>query len=166
MSRSVVSGEEVDLAVIDRMLAEHGDSPSATIPLLQAIQAEFRYLPEQALAYVCRRSGISRARIAEAATFYRQFRLKPVGRFLVRVCHGTACHVAGAPKITDAIRRDLGIEGDEDTDTDRMFTVEKVACLGCCSLAPCLMIEDVTYGRLTPRTAPLTLRKFLKEYDA
>lgn len=156
--------DEVDLGIVERILDDTGRERSAAIPILQTIQGHFRYLPPEALELVCGRTKITRAQIAEVATFYRQFRLKPVGRYIVSVCHGTACHVAGAQQITDALRRGLSIEGEEDTDSDRLFTVEKVACLGCCSLAPCLTIEDITYGRLTPRTAPLTLKKFLDEY--
>jgi NADH:ubiquinone oxidoreductase subunit E len=157
--------DAVDLADVDRIIAEKGAARSAAIPILQALQARFRYLPTEALERVCDRTEITRAQIAEVATFYAQFRLKPIGRHLVKVCHGTACHVAGAPQITDAIRRSLGIEAEEeDTDAKRQFTVAKVACLGCCSLAPCLMIDDVTYGRLTPRTAPLALKRFLADY--
>jgi len=164
VKRPPATEEEVDLGFVGDIIAHEGAAVSSTIPILQAIQTRYRYLPEEALEYVCDHTEITRARIVEVATFYRQFRLKPVGKFIVNVCHGTACHVAGAPQITDAIRRYLGIEGEEDTDSDRLFTVQKVACIGCCSLAPCLMIEDVTYGRLTPRTAPKALKKFLDDY--
>jgi len=161
-----VNADDVDLTVVDAIVSEVGTSPSAAIPILQAIQQRYRYLPEEAMERVCETSEITRAQVTEVATFYAQFRLKPVGRHMVKVCHGTACHVAGAPLITDAIRRDLGIEGEEDTDAERLFTVSRVACIGCCSLAPCLMIDEVTYGRLTPRTAPRTLRKFLDDHGS
>jgi len=165
-ARDQAPPDEIDLAIIEAIIAERGDTRAAVIPILQAIQARFRYLPEEALEHVCGRTEITRAQITEVATFYAQFRLKPVGRHIVKVCHGTACHVAGAPQITDALRRNLGLEGEEDTDADRLFTVTKVACIGCCSLAPCLMIDEITYGRLTPRTAPLTLKKFLDRYES
>ena len=161
---SALDEEEVDLSVVERIIAEKGSLPASTIPILQAIQSHFRYLPMRALDYVGEQTGIPRAQLAEVATFYGQFRLRPVGRHMVRVCHGTACHVAGAEQITEAIRRNLRIEGDEDTDAERLFTVERVACLGCCSLAPCLMIDGITYGHLTPRTAPSALRKFLDDH--
>lgn len=165
MTNQSKNADEVDLSIVDAIIEERGGDPSLVIPLLQAIQERFRYLPEEALERVCEITEITRPQIAGVSTFYGQFRHKPMGRHLIQVCHGTACHVAGAPRITDAIRRSLGIEDEEeDTDPDRMFTVEKVACIGCCSLAPCLMIDGVTYGHLTVRTAPLTPKKFLKEY--
>ena len=93
------------------------------------------------------------AQIAGTSSFYAQFRRSPVGRHVVRVCHGTACHVAGAEQITQELRRHLDIAPDADTDPRRLFTVDAVACLGCCSLAPVMMIEEDTVGRLTPASA-------------
>ena len=97
------------------------------------------------------------AQIAGTSSFYSQFRRSPVGRRVVRVCHGTACHVAGADQITEELRRHLDIPPNEDTDSQRLFTLDKVACVGCCSLAPVMMIEEDTAGRLTPATARQTL---------
>jgi len=102
---------------------------------------------------ICERTEISPAQIAGTSTFYAQFRRSPVGRHVVRVCHGTACHVAGADQITQELRRHLRIPEGQDTDEAKLFTVDKVACVGCCSLAPVMMIEDETSGRLTPATA-------------
>lgn len=163
----VSQADGIDLSVVDRIVDEHGAGPEAVLPILQAIQGHFRYLPPDALERVCDLTRITRAQIAGVSTFYGQFRHKPMGKRLIRVCHGTACHVAGAPSITDSIRRELGIEDEEeDTDAQMEFTIENVACIGCCSLAPCLTIEDVTYGRLTQRTAPLTMKKYLEEYGS
>ena len=156
--------DAIDPAVVDEIVRSRGRDAHAVVPILQAIQTRFGYLPADALRRVCEVSEITPAGIAGVSTFYRQFRHRPVGRYRVRVCHGTACHVAGAQDITDSVRRHLGIEGDDDTDARRVFTVEKVACLGCCSLAPCLQIEDVTFGRLTPRSAPRAVERFRKEY--
>lgn len=148
------SSDEVDLGLIGEIISRHGGDNTALIPILQDIQRHYRYLPEAALRHLAETSGISAAEIAGVSTFYSQFRHRPVGRHLVRVCHGTACHVAGAPLITDALRRHVGIESpDEDTDAARRFTIEKVPCLGCCSLAPCMTVDGVTYGRLTPHQA-------------
>jgi len=160
---SLAPEETLDLRVVDRIVAERGTAPSATIPILQALQAHFRYLPKAALQRVCEITEISPARIMGVATFYSQFRLKPVGRHVVSVCHGTACHVAGAQAITDALRRHLGLEGDQDTDARRLFTLQEVACLGCCSLAPVMRVDDRVFGRLTPDSAPKMLEKFLEE---
>lgn len=155
-------GDEVDLAVVDVIVARVGRTPDKVIPILQAVQAEFRYLPRDALEQICETTGITPAAITGVSTFYTQFRHRPVGRHLVRVCHGTACHVAGAPLINQQLRRHLGIE-DEDTDPERLFTVEKVPCLGCCSLAPCMTIDDVIYGKLTPHSACLIVDRIRKE---
>ncbi len=102
------------------------------------------------------------AQVEGVASFYSQFRRLPVGRHLVSVCHGTACHVAGAEGITDALHRHLRLAGDADTDASRTFTVQKVACLGCCSLAPVMRIDGRTYGHLTPESAPRMLERFLR----
>ena len=107
----------------------------------------------EALARVCERTEITPAQIAGTSSFYAQFRRSPVGRYVVRVCHGTACHVAGAEQITSELRRHLEIPPGEDTDPRRRFTLDPVACLGCCSLAPVMMIEDETVGRLSPARA-------------
>ncbi|MFW6146292.1 MAG: NAD(P)H-dependent oxidoreductase subunit E [Planctomycetota bacterium] len=153
VTRVVTEDEPLDLSYIDTLIARVGADPSAALPLLQQIQARHRYLPRAALRAVCERTALSMDRLLELATFYNIFRLAPIGEHLVCVCHGTACHVAGAPRITDAIRRHLNLEGDADTDAARRFTVEHVACLGCCSLAPCMQIDGVTYGHLTGETA-------------
>jgi NADH-quinone oxidoreductase subunit F len=154
--------EAVDLAAVDRIVAGMGHDRRLTIPILQAVQSHYRYLPREALIRICETTEITPAQIEGVATFYAQFRRMPVGRHLVSVCHGTACHVAGAEKVTEAIRRHLHLEGDADTDADRLFTVQKVACLGCCSLAPVMRIDDRTYGHLTADTARGVMEKFLR----
>ncbi len=111
------------------------------------------YLPRPALVRICETTEISPAQIEGVATFYSQFRRMPVGRHLVSVCHGTACHVAGAEKVTEAVRRHLRLEGEADTDSAKLFTVQKVACLGCCSLAPVVRIDDRVYGHVAGETA-------------
>ena len=145
--------EGVDLAVIDEFVEKLGTGREAAIPILQAIQTHYRYLPDEALTRVCERTEITAAQIAGTSSFYAQFRRSPVGRHVVRVCHGTACHVAGAEQITQELRRHLDIAPDSDTDPRRLFTVDSVACLGCCSLAPVMMVEEDTVGRLTPASA-------------
>jgi NADH:ubiquinone oxidoreductase subunit E len=143
----------LDLSFVDDQIRRLGRGREAAIPLLQAIQSHFRYLPDEALRHVCERTEITPAQIAGTSSFYAQFRRSPVGRHLVRVCHGTACHVAGADAITQELRRHLGIREGEDTDDARRFTVDQVACVGCCSLAPVMMVEEETAGRLTPASA-------------
>ncbi|MCU0224966.1 MAG: NADH-quinone oxidoreductase subunit NuoE [Acidobacteria bacterium] len=131
------------------------------IPLLQAAQEQEGYLSREGLLRIQRESGIPLAQIYGVATFYAQFRLKPVGRHLIRVCHGTACHVSGAVELTQAIGKHLQI-GNGETTADRMFTLETVSCLGCCSLAPALMIGNATYGNLSPSSAIKLLKKYQK----
>jgi len=143
----------IDLSFVDDLVARFGRGKEAAIPILQAIQSHFRYLPDVALQRVCELTEITPAQIAGTSSFYAQFRRSPVGRYVVRVCHGTACHVAGAEQIDQELRRHLEIPPNEDTDPRRLFTLDAVACLGCCSLAPVMMIEEETAGRLTPATA-------------
>ncbi len=144
---------EVDLAFVDDLIARHGRGREAAIPILQAIQEHYRYLPDVALRRLCELTEITPAWIAGTSTFYSRFRHSPVGEHLVRVCHGTACHVAGAGHVDQELRRQLAIPSDTDTDPERQFTLEPVACVGCCSLAPVMMIGDETAGHLTPATA-------------
>ena len=165
MSATVnTASDEIDLAEVDEIVRATGTEAEHLVPILQAIQGRFRYLPPEAMARLGKLTGMSLARIAGVASFYSQFRFTPVGRHSIKVCHGTACYVRGAQELSDAIMRDLEIPEGSDTDERRLFTVEKVACLGCCSLAPCLMIDEVTYGHLTPKTAPEAVEDFLKEY--
>ena len=153
---------EIDLSAVDRAVERLGRTAEALIPLLQAIQKEYRYLPQEALERLCEITEISPAAVAGVSTFYSQFRHKPMGEHMVRVCVGTACHVKGAPLVLDAFHRHLAIPEGDDTDPDRRFTVQSVACMGCCTLAPVVQIDGVTYGHLTPDTVPKVLRDFLE----
>jgi NADH:ubiquinone oxidoreductase subunit E len=157
------AAEAIDLTFVDETVARIGRNREAAIPLLQAIQTHYRYLPDEALRRLCEITGITPAQIAGTSSFYGQFRRSPDGDHIVKVCHGTACHVAGARQVSDELRRYLAIPEGEDTDPSRQFTLEEVACLGCCSLAPVLMVDEHTAGRLTPITAPEALRPFEKE---
>jgi NADH-quinone oxidoreductase subunit F len=147
-------------AFVDRAVEEIGREPEALIPLLQAIQEEYRYLPEEALRRLSEVTSISAADVAGVSSFYSQFRLRPVGRHIIRVCHGTACHVKGAELVNDALRRCLHVEGEEDTDATGEYTIERVACLGCCTLAPVIQVDDVVYGNLRVDTARKALDDF------
>lgn len=152
----------IDLSVIDEILERHGKGPESTIAILQAVQSHFHYLPQEALEYVCAETGISAAQLMGVATFYTQFRHRPVGKHMIHVCRGTACHVKGADQIMDALTRHLGIRPGEDTDPEGRFTVQPVACLGCCTLAPVVQIDQATYGRLTPHKVPRVIADFLE----
>jgi NADH-quinone oxidoreductase subunit E len=148
------------LEVVDRVAARHQGAPGGLIPVLQEVQSETGYLPTEVLERIGERVGVPSARVFGVATFYSQFRLTPVGRNIIKVCHGTACHVQGALAITEAILDELGVSEGETT-SDGKFTIEAVACLGCCSLAPVIMIGEDTFGRLTPDEA----RRIVREYE-
>lgn len=157
---AVPAAPELDLTFVDQLVAQHGRSRESAIPLLQAIQSHYRYLPDEALRRLCELTEITPAQIAGTSSFYAKFRRSPTGKHIVRVCHGTACHVAGARQVSDELRRYLAIPEGADTDAERMFTVDEVACLGCCSLAPVLMVDGQTAGRLTPSSACDALQPF------
>jgi NADH-quinone oxidoreductase subunit E len=129
------------------------------IPLLQAAQDSFGYVPPLAIEQISEVTGIPTAEIYGVITFYKQFRLKPLGRHIIRLCKGTACHVVGAETIGQVLADELRVAPDETTD-DGLFTYLVVACLGCCSLAPAMMVNDQTFGRLTPQK----IRKLVKQY--
>ncbi|MBN2344835.1 MAG: NADH-quinone oxidoreductase subunit NuoE [Candidatus Aminicenantes bacterium] len=131
----------------------------ALIPLLQAAQDTYGFIPESAIDQISEIVGLPAADIYGVITFYSQFRLKPLGKYLIKVCDGTACHVNGSERIAGVIEDELQISGG-DTTEDGLFTLQKVACLGCCSLSPVITINDETYGRLTPKK----VQQLLKEY--
>ena len=147
--------------IVDQIIKQKGTTVDQAIPILQAIQDEFNYLPEIALKRVCDQTEISPSRIYGISTFYTQFRHQPVGKHIIKVCVGTACHVKGAMQVYDSFKRSLNLKENEDTDADGLFTLQKVACLGCCSLAPVIMINDETHGNLTVKS----LKKVIKQYQ-
>ena len=147
--------------IVDRIVAEKGRSVEAVIPILQAIQNHFNYLPKDALERVCDTTDITPSRIYGISTFYTQFRHKPVGKHIIRVCVGTACHVKGAMLVYDSFRRNLNLKDNEDTDDEGLFTIEKVACLGCCTIAPVVQIGSITYGHVTSETVPEVIDDYL-----
>lgn len=153
---------ETNLPAFGRMLWRHRDEPGMLIPMLQAAQDTYGYIPPLAIEQTAEVTGIPAAEVYGVITFYRQFRLKPLGKYVIRMCRGTACHVSGANMIAQMIEGELGIPPDE-TSEDGLFTFLVVACLGCCSLAPVVMINDQTYGRLTPEKLRKILRKYRKE---
>jgi NADH-quinone oxidoreductase subunit E len=139
-------------------LWSYDGSPGELIPLLQSAQEHFGYIPRRAIETIAGVTSIPESTIYGVITFYSQFRLLPMGRHQVRICTGTACHVSGASVLVDAIQDELGIEVGGTTQ-DGLFTLFTVACLGCCSLAPAMMIDDDTHGRLTPASARKLLRR-------
>jgi len=146
-------------AAFEKMLWQYRGEQGMLIPMLQAAQDNYGYVPPVAIEKISSVTGIPQAEICGVITFYKQFRLKPLGKHVIRLCKGTACHVLGAETIGQVIADELNVPPDETTE-DGIFTYMVVACLGCCSLAPAMMIDDQTYGRLTPQT----IRKLLRQY--
>ena len=161
MEKAAVQAETMKgyLAIVDEIAGKYVDAPGSVIPVLQQTQARIGYLPIGVIERIGHSLGVPPSRVYGVASFYSQFRFNPVGKYIIKVCVGTACHVQGAGAITDAICDELGVH-DGGTTEDGMFTVDSVSCIGCCSLAPVIMIGDDTFGRLTPAEA----RKVVREY--
>lgn len=133
--------------IIDR----HEAQASHLIPILQEVQEEYRYLPEEVLTYIATAMNLPPAAVYGVATFYAQFSLIPKGKYIIRICDGTACHVRGSEPINFAIRKELKMSSDQSTTEDLKFTIETVSCLGACGLAPVVTVNDTeVYGQMTP----------------
>ncbi|MBT3300998.1 MAG: NADH-quinone oxidoreductase subunit NuoE [Bacteroidetes bacterium] len=150
--------KKVDLSLLDPLIEKYKSKKGNMIPLLQGTQSIFGFLPEESFYYVSERTGLKTSDMFGVATFYAQFRLVPAGKYIVKVCHGTACHVQDANKITEALIESLKVN-DGETTPDGLFTLESVACIGCCSLAPVMMIGDDTYGKLTEKSCKKVIRE-------
>jgi len=158
------SGENdslVDISLISPLLDKYASVKGSLIPILQGIQETYGYLPVDALKAASVSTGMTLSTIYGVATFYAQFRLKPVGKNIIRVCHGTACHVQNVNAVSTALVDELGV-ADGETTSDGIFTLETVACLGCCSLAPVMMIGEETFGNLTPSKAVRIIKNIRK----
>ncbi len=143
-----VPTEEIDLAAADHIIDKYLTLPGNLMPVLQGIQDEYGYIPKPTIDLVAERLNVYPSQIYGVLTFYAQFHLKPRGRFIIRVCVGTACHVQGAERIVETFFDKLHI-GHAETSPDLRFTFEKVACLGACGMAPLAMVNDATYGSMT-----------------
>lgn len=139
----------VDLKLIEPVLDEYAGIKGSLITILQHTQDIYGYLPKEAIIKISEATGIAESEIMGVGTFYTQFRFQPVGKYLIMLCQGTACHVNSSELILQTIKDELGIDDGETTD-DGLFSLKCVACLGCCSLSPVMMINDNTYGSLTP----------------
>lgn len=153
-----------DLSLLKDVLDKYASIDGSLITILQHAQDIYGYLPTDVLYHIAERIGSTPAKVMGVATFYSQFRLQPVGKYLIMLCQGTACHVNGSEKIEKAIKEELGIS-DGETTSDGLFTLKNVACLGCCSLSPVMMINDETYGRLTPDKTKDILRSLREKED-
>jgi NADH-quinone oxidoreductase subunit E len=154
--------EAVDLALLEPVLAECVREADEVIPLLRAVQKVYGYVPEATLDVVARHLRITRAKVLGVATFYSQFSLTPQGRHRVCVCRGTACHVRGSKQVLDAARDELGIDPGETSD-DMQFSLETVACMGACALAPVMKVDDTYYGKLDVRRTTRVLEMYGQE---
>lgn len=147
----------------DEIIAIHGEKASSLIPIMQDIQAEYRYLPPELLVYIAKRLGINEAKAYGVATFYENFSFDPKGKYVIKVCDGTACHVRKSAAILERVYSDLGLSKEKGTTDDMLFTVETVSCLGACGLAPVMMVNDTVYPSMTPDAASELLRKLREE---
>ncbi|MCB5262928.1 MAG: NADH-quinone oxidoreductase subunit NuoE [Candidatus Cloacimonetes bacterium] len=135
------------------ILDRYDRSENKIIPILQAVQEEYRYLPQEVLTFIATSLGVSPARLYGVATFYSHFSLEPKGKHIIKMCDGTACHVRGSSKVIDAIRDRLKLSAKKITTDDMMYTFETVSCLGACGLAPVLVVDDEIHGQITPEQA-------------
>lgn len=152
----------VDLKLIKPLLKKYKGKKGNLIPVLQGTQNIYGFIPEEAMLFIARETGIQVSDMYGVATFYAQFRLKPVGKYIIKMCHGTACHVQNVKAVTEDLQNFLGIK-DGETTPDNIFTLETVACLGCCSLAPVMMIGDDTHGKLSGKKAVDVIKEFRRK---
>jgi len=154
----VAQTNKVDLSLLTNVLNEYASVKGSLITILQHTQEIYGYLPKEAIQLISEKTGIAESEIMGVGTFYTQFRFEPVGKYLIMLCQGTACHVNSSELILQTIKDELGID-DGQTTEDGLFSLKCVACLGCCSLSPVMMINEDTYGSLTPDKT----KKILKE---
>lgn len=148
-----------DEKTVDKIIKKGGES--SLIAILQEVQSHYNYLPEQVLTLLSKKLEIPLSKIFSLATFYRSFSLKPRGKNLLKVCLGTACHVKNGTNLLEKVKRDLSLSEEETTTSDLVFTVEKVRCLGCCSLAPVVSVNEDTHGSMTQEKLSKVLKKYL-----
>ncbi len=153
-----------DYSILDKAIAELGNKESSLIAILQTAQEHYRYLPREIFPYLSEKLGLSEAKIYGVATFYENFSLEQKGKYIIKVCDGTACHVRHSIPILEALRKELGLSEQKKTTDDLMFTVETVACLGACSSAPAITLNNEIYPTMTPESA-VALVKSIKEAE-
>jgi len=153
--------EEINSAV-ESVVKETGTGKNKVILILQEVQKKLNYLPSEALKHICRITDITPGQISGVSTFYSQFRHIPAGRHTIKICAGTACHVKGSQLISEAFKRDLKITEERNSSPDNLFSIEEVACLGCCTLAPVVQIDNKTYGHVKPTQVNEIVNDFLK----
>lgn len=142
--------ENFDFSIVDAILEENGYKQQMIISMLQDIQEHYRYLPREIVPYLSEKLGMSEAKIYSIATFYENFSFEPKGKYVIKVCDGTACHVRHSTPVLEALWKELGLSKEKHTTDDLMFTVETVSCLGACGLAPTMMVNEQVYAAMTP----------------
>lgn len=152
----------VDLALLDPLINKYRNKKGNLIPLLQGTQNIFGYIPKEAFLYISKETGLKVSDMYGVVTFYAQFRLQPAGKYIMKMCHGTACHVQNVKKVTEDVQNFLNVKDGETTE-DGIFTLETVACLGCCSLAPVMMISEETYGKLNGKKAVEVIKEIKRK---
>ncbi|MBP7211504.1 NAD(P)H-dependent oxidoreductase subunit E [bacterium] len=161
---STQSPQKIDFKKVDEILKSYNSDKSNLIGILQKVQEEFRYLPEDAMTYIGTKvEGLSPATVYGVATFYAQFSLEPKGKYEIKACDGTACHVRGSMPVLNAIKAKLNLKGGQLTSDDGMFSLETVSCLGACGLAPVVVINGKVYPQMTSDAVKIVLDTILKE---
>lgn len=155
--------EHFDFSQVDKILDEQGREERSVIAVLQAIQEHYHYLPREVFPYLAKELKLSEARIYSVATFYENFSLEPKGKYVIRICDGTACHVRRSVPILERLRAELGLSEKKKTTDDLLFTLETVSCLGACGLAPVLTVNDVVHPSMTPEKASALLKELKEE---
>ena len=149
--------------VVDQIIERYKNRKSALIAVLQEIQNEYKYLPEDVLEYVSKKMEVTQSKIFSVATFYENFSLEPKGKYIIKICDGTACHVRKSIPILNALRKELGLNETKHTTGDMRFTLETVSCLGACGLAPVITINDKVYAKMTPEAVTKVIAEIRKE---
>lgn len=148
---------------VNEIIESHGKNPVELVSILQEIQEEYRYLPEEILNYIATAMGISPSKVFGVATFYENFSLEPKGKYIIKVCDGTACHVKNSMDLLNALQKKLKLNDGQKTTKDMMFTLETVSCLGACGLAPVMVINEEVYGKVTPEKAEKIIDEIMEK---
>jgi len=146
----------------NEIIEAHHNNSDELISILQEVQEEYRYLPEEILNYIAMAVNITPSKVFGVATFYENFSLAPKGKYIIRICDGTACHVRKSTDLIVALRKKLGLTESKDTTDDLLFTLQTVSCIGACGLAPAIMINEEVYGKVTPEKAEMILDEIIK----
>lgn len=163
MQATLTDSQERQFTKVFGILERFNHEKSKLVPILQAVQEEYRYLPEEVMAYVATALDLSPAQVYGVATFYHHFALAPKGKYVVRICDGTACHVKGSMDIHEALMGSMGLSKGKNTTADMMFTLETVSCLGACGLAPAVVINEEIHGQVSPQQACGLIEKIRME---